>query len=73
MESVLFFLVYIMAIQAIAIGVLVFSNTKLWVELKAMKQSTHTLTYIDPLTQSFQKPPEGKEQADMFTSPLENI
>lgn len=37
------------ALLLIATAILCVSNAKLWVELKAMKQSTHTLTYMNPL------------------------
>jgi hypothetical protein len=33
----------------IAVGFLTLSNIKMWIEFKAMKASTHQITYIDPL------------------------
>lgn len=66
-------LIYMMVLQAMAIGVLAVSNMKLWIELKAMKQSTHTLTYIDPLQQTFEKAPTTEEQKEMSDFSMDNI
>lgn len=38
-------------VLAIAVAVLSVSNAKLWIEVKAMQNSTHTLTYMNPLDQ----------------------
>ncbi len=46
---------------------------KLWVELKAMKNSTHQITYIDPLQQNFANKPTGKEAEAMNADPMGNI
>jgi len=54
-------------------AVLAVSNAKLWIELKAMKASTHTLTYIDPLQQEFANKPGAKEEAKATADPLGNI
>lgn len=43
------------------------SLVQLWIELKAMKSSTHTLTYIDPLQQTFGKAPDKKTTETMDT------
>jgi len=47
-------IVAIAIVATVTLAVVVFglvkSNMKLWIELKAMKQSTHTLQWIDPLT-----------------------
>lgn len=67
-------LVVVLALAAIAgVAILAVSNAKLWIELEAMKRSTHTLTYIDPLAQSFSKPPSKDESAKMDESNLGNI
>lgn len=73
MEYVLGFLIFAVLVLLGAVGVLAFSNAKLWVELKAMKQSTHTLTYIDPLKQHFGKPPSDKETEDFVGNPMDTI
>ena len=57
----------------IACAVLAVSNAKLWVELLAMKSSTHTLTYVDPLQQAFSGKPNAKDDAKASADPLGNI
>jgi len=66
-----FILAMLLAMFAV-ICMLAFSNAKLWVEIKAMQKSTHTLTYIDPLTQSFNKP-SAVEEAEMTQDPFETL
>lgn len=70
---ILAFIGVLVLILTAVTGVLAFSNVKLWVELKAMKQSTHTLTYIDPLTQSFNKPSKEDEESFKVDDPFNNI
>lgn len=47
---------------------------QMWIELKAMKASTHTLTYIDPLQQQYAEKPNGpKEEKKMTDDPMGNF
>lgn len=55
----------------IATVCLIISTIKLWVEFKAMKQSTHQIQYIDPL-QEFGKVDEKVKQA-FEKDPFDNI
>lgn len=54
----------ITAVLVIVVLVLAKSNILLWIELKAMKASTHTLTYIDPLQQQYSQKPQPKKETD---------
>lgn len=62
----------LLIVLLIAVGILAFSNARLWVEMKAMQKSTHTLTYIDPLQQAFNKPSKD-EEAELAKDPFESI
>lgn len=66
------FILALMVIMLIMVGILAFSNAKLWVELKAMQKSTHTLTYIDPLQQAFNKPTKDDE-AEIARDPFNTL
>lgn len=55
------------------VGCLAVSNAKLWVELKAMKASTHTIEYIDPLKQKFGPALNAKEVEDMDEDQFEQL
>lgn len=69
-------LVYLLAavvfVLAIAVPILAVSNAKLWVKIIAMEKSTHTLTYIDPMQQQFQKPTKADVEA-MTDTDLNNL
>ena len=66
------FILAMMVLVLIALGILAFSNARLWVEMKAMQKSTHTLTYIDPLQQAFNKPSKDDE-AEINKDPFDTI
>ncbi len=67
--AILCVLVIILTIDVVILTV---SNVKLWIELKAMKASTHQITYLDPLQQHFQKPSDA-ESDDMTNADFNNI
>lgn len=54
------FLIAMVLIQAGALGVLAFSNARLWVELIAMKNSTHNIQFMDPVDLLRQQESEKK-------------
>lgn len=56
----------------ITCAVLAVSNARLWVRFIAMEKSTHTITYIDPLQQQFQKPSEA-DVKKMNDTDLDNL
>ena len=66
------FILAMLVLVLIALGILAFSNARLWVEMKAMQKSTHTLTYIDPLQQAFNKPSKDDE-AEINKDPFDTI
>lgn len=61
-------------VLVVVVGVGAVSLVQLWIELKAMKASTHTLTYIDPLQEHYsKKSTDPKEQKKMTDDPLGNF
>lgn len=61
-------------VLAVVVGVGCVALVQLWIELKAMKASTHTLTYIDPLQQQYsEKPTDPKANKKLTDDPLGNF
>ncbi len=54
------------------LGLSFWQISKLWIELKAMKNSTHQISYINPLSEDFQKI-NDKQKKDLVGSGLELI
>lgn len=74
MNLILAILIVFNVVALIAIASLIYSNIKLWIDLEAMKSSTHQVTYIDPLQQHFQKPSEDEEEKiQNFQTDLDDI
>lgn len=71
------FLMAMVLILSCVVGVLAFSNARLWVELKAMQNSTHNIQFMDPAELIRKQNAEeaergnGAERTDRKLSPRE--
>lgn len=63
-------LIVSVGVLAVAVAALVFSNMKLWIELKAMQKSTHTVAYVSP--GQFQEVTDEAKKA-LSKEPFDNI
>lgn len=46
---------FTIAVLCVVVACLVVSNIKLWIELKAMRASTHQVTFLDPTKEALEK------------------
>ena len=63
-------LIVSVGVLTVAVAALVFSNLKLWIELKAMQKSTHTVAYVSP--EQFQEVTEEAKKS-LSNEPFYNI
>jgi hypothetical protein len=70
--SVVAVLLTLVVILVICVVALFISQNKLWIELKAMKQSTHQITYLNPLSEFTKLSDEDKKKLT-FDPLKENI
>ena len=63
-------LIVSVGVLTVAVAALVFSNLKLWIELKAMQKSTHTVAYVSP--EQFQEVTEEAKKS-LSNEPFDNI
>ncbi len=73
------FLLAMVLILTGVVGVLAFSNARLWVELKAMQNSTHNIQWMDPaeiIRKQESGPASGltrEEERELSADPLGSI
>ncbi len=67
------FLWGVIVVLAVTVACVAVGLVQCWIELKAMKNSTHQITYIDPLQQQFGKKPDDETVTKMNEDPLGNI
>lgn len=57
------FILLCVAILTIAITISLVATVKLWIEVKAMQRSTHSIQFVDPLKQQFETLTEEDKKA----------
>lgn len=61
------FVTILLLVNYVTLGVIGFVTVRLWVEVKAMLKSTHSVQYIDPLaSEQFKKALEKEVKDDPF-------